>query len=65
VPNERYGSYLSTATLWFPVGQVVWIPQPLKVEQFFKMFKSAENWHILQVVKSLFLGHFFSKGCHS
>ena len=28
-------------TLWFTVGPVVWLPQPLKVEQFFEMFKNA------------------------
>ena len=27
-------------------SQVVWLPQPLKVEQFFEMLKNAGNWHI-------------------
>ena len=43
--NERHGSYISTDTLWFTVGQVVWLPQPLKVKEFFKKSKNAENWH--------------------
>ena len=46
VPNERCGYYLSNDALWFAVGQVVQLPQPLKVKQFFKMFKNAENGYI-------------------
>ena len=62
MPNKRYGSYLTTDTLWFTVGQVVWLPQPLKVKQFFEMFKNAEKWHrYLACGEIPFLEHFFQK----
>ena len=35
VSNERYGHYLSTDAPQFPVGSVVWIPQPLSKSSIF------------------------------
>ena len=40
---------------------MVWLLQPHKVKHFTEMIKNAENGQFLQVVKSHYFGHFFSK----
>ena len=60
VPNERYGYYLSTDTLWVVAGQMVWSQQPCKVKSFFHFFKSKflKNWPFSLALKTLFLHTF-------
>ena len=61
VSNERCGHHLSTDTPLFSVGKVVWILQPLKVQHFFRILKTAWKWPFLQSSETPFFGSFFSK----
>ena len=59
VPNERYGYYLSTDTLWVVAGQMVWSQQPCNVSHFSENFKIAEKFAFLWPQKPWFLHTFF------
>ena len=65
VPNERYGYYLSTDTLWVvAVGQMVWSQQLCKVSHFSEKFKIAEKFAFFMSTETLFFAHFLSKCSH-
>ena len=61
VPNERYGYYLSTDTLWVVAGQMVWSQQPCNVSHFSENFKIAEKLAFFMTTETLIFAHFFFK----